>query len=83
MDILFEKYKPKVLFVYTRRNGFWQSTIEVEEMEEPGNDELVIEKANLWLEEKLKNDRTLSESWLWMHQRWKPNVGRDRKGKIR
>ena len=82
-DILFEKYKPKVLFVYTRRRGFWKSTIEVEEMGELETNELVIEKANRWLENKLRSDVALRESWLWMHQRWKPNVGQTRKGKIR
>ena len=82
-DILFEKYKPKVLFVYTRRRGFWKSTIEVEEMGELETNEVVIEKANRWLENKLRSDVALRESWLWMHQRWKPNVGQTRKGKIR
>ena len=82
-DILSNKYKPKVLFVYTRRTNFWRSSIEVEEMDEPKTDEMVIEKANLWLEEKLRNYQALRESWLWMHQRWKPNVGQPRKGKIR
>ena len=82
-DILYNKYKPKVLFVYTTRTGFWKSSIEVEEMGELKTNELVIEKANSWLEEKLRNDIVLRESWLWMHQRWKPNVGQPRKGKIR
>jgi lauroyl/myristoyl acyltransferase len=31
-DILFQKFKPKVLFVYTKRTAFWSSSIEVEEM---------------------------------------------------
>ena len=82
-DILYIKYKPKVLFVYTRRTGFWKSTFEVEEMGELETDKLVIEKANEWLEDKLRNDSNLRTSWLWMHQRWKPNVGQPRKGKIR
>jgi lauroyl/myristoyl acyltransferase len=82
-DILAEKYKPHILFVYTRRTGFWKSVIEVEEMGELGTNELVIEKANRWLENKLRNDVVLCESWLWMHQRWKPNVGQSRKGRIR
>ena len=82
-DILYSKYKPKVLFVFTRRIGFWKSTIEVEEMGELGTDELVIEKANRWLENKLRSDSVLCESWLWMHQRWKPGAGQPRKGKVR
>ena len=82
-DILYTKYKPKVLFVYTRRTGFWKSSIEVEEMDELVTDELVIEKANRWLENKLRNDIFLRESWLWMHHRWKPGAGKPRKGKIR
>ncbi len=82
-DILAEKFKPQVFFVYTKRTGFWKSSIEVEEMGELESNELVIEKANRWLENKLKSDVVLRESWLWMHQRWKPNVGQTRKGKIR
>ena len=82
-DILYNKYKPKVLFVYTRRTGFWKSTFAVEEMGELETDKLVIEKANEWLEDKLRNDSNLRTSWLWMHQRWKPNVGQPRKGRIR
>lgn len=82
-DILNEKYKPRILFVYTRRTGFWQSSIEVERIEELKEEELVIEKANQWLERKLRVDKVLRESWLWMHQRWKPGVGKPRKGKIK
>ncbi len=82
-DILYEKYKPKVLFVYTRRTGFWQSSLNVEEMDELKDGELLIEKANRWLEFKLRNDKLLRETWLWMHQRWKSGVGQPRKGKIR
>jgi lauroyl/myristoyl acyltransferase len=82
-DILFDKYKPKVLFVYTRRTGFWKSSFEVEEVGELEAGKLLIEQANCWLEEKLKNDQALRESWLWMHQRWKANVGQSRKGRIR
>jgi lauroyl/myristoyl acyltransferase len=51
---------------------------------EPLNDgQLVIERANAWLEGKLRDDKQLQESWLWMHQRWKPGAGQPRKGKIR
>ena len=82
-DILFDKYKPKVLFVYTRRTGFWKSSFEVEEIGELEAGELLIEQANFWLEKKLREDQALCESWLWLHQRWKPNVGQPRKGKIR
>ena len=82
-DILFDKYKPKVLFVYTRRTGFWKSSFEVEEVGELEAGKLVIEQANCWLEEKLKNDQLLRESWLWLHQRWKPGVGQTKKGRIR
>ena len=82
-DILYNKYTPKVLFVYTRRTGFWKSFIEVEEMGALETNELVIEKANRWLENKLRSDIVLRESWLWLHQRWKPGVGQVKKGKIR
>lgn len=82
-DILNEKYEPRILFVYTRRIGFWRSSIEVEEMEPLTNGQLVIERANAWLEEKLRLDESLRESWLWMHQRWKPGAGQPRQGKIR
>jgi lauroyl/myristoyl acyltransferase len=82
-DILNKKYKPRILFVYTRRIGFWRSCIEVEEMESLKKGELVIEKANVWLEAKLRNDERLRESWLWMHQRWKPGAGQPREGEIR
>jgi len=82
-DILNEKYKPRILFVYTRRIGFWRSCIEVEEMEPLIGGQLVIEKANAWLEAKLRSDKQLRESWLWMHQRWKPGAGQPREGRIR
>lgn len=82
-DILNEKYSPRILFVYSRRKGFWRSSIDVEEMEPLIDKELVIEKANEWLANKLRNDENLRTSWLWLHQRWKPNVGQERKGKIR
>jgi lauroyl/myristoyl acyltransferase len=82
-DILYNKYKPKVLFVYTRRTGFWKSSIEVEEMGALETNELVIEKANDWLENKLRSDVVLRESWLWLHQRWKPGVGQAKKERIR
>ena len=82
-DILKEKYNPRILFVYTRRVGFWESSIEVEEIDKVSEGELVIEKANKWLEDKLVNDKALRDSWLWMHQRWKPGAGRPKKGRIR
>ena len=82
-DILNEKFKPRILFVYTRRIGFWRSSIEVEEIESLNDGQLLIERANVWLEEKLRDDKQLQESWLWMHQRWKPGAGQPRKGKIR
>lgn len=82
-DILNEKFKPRILFVFTRRIGFWRSSIEVEEMESLNDGQLVIERANAWLEGKLRDDKQLQESWLWMHQRWKPGAGQPRKGKIR
>jgi lauroyl/myristoyl acyltransferase len=82
-DILYQKYIPNILFVYTRRTGFWSSSIEVEEMSEMSEGKLVIQKANDWLEHKLREDKVLRESWLWMHQRWKPGVGQPKKGKIR
>ena len=48
-DILNEKYKPRILFVYTRRVGFWESSIKVEKMENVSEGELVIEKqTNGW-----------------------------------
>ena len=75
-DILHKKYKPKVLFVYTTRIGFWRSTIEVEQMSPLADNEMVIQKANSWLEGKLRYNRNLRESWLWMHQRWKPGSGK-------
>ena len=28
--------------------------------------------ANLWLEDALRSDAVLRESWLWLHKRWKP-----------
>ena len=55
----------------------------VEQMDALMDGELVIEKANKWLEQKLKTDKTLRESWLWTHQRWKPGAGQPRKGKVR
>lgn len=82
-DILGKKYKPRILFVYSKRIGFWMSSIEVEEMGELEGNELIIEKANRWLESKLRSDVVLRESWLWMHQRWKANVGQPRKEKTR
>jgi len=75
-DILYQKFKPSVLFVYTKRTGFWSSSIEVEEMGELKDGQLVIQKANRWLEQKLRNEKVLSESWLWLHQRWKPGAGK-------
>ena len=45
--------------------------------------QLVIERANIWLERKLRHNKQLRESWLWMHQRWKPGAGKPREGKIR
>ena len=82
-DILCEKFKPKVLFVYTKRTAFCSSSIEVEEMGELSDGQLVIEKTNDWLEQKLREDKDLRESWLWLHQRWKPGAGQPRKGKVR
>ena len=82
-DILNEKYKPRILFVYTKRIGFWKSSIEVDEMTPISDSQLVIERANTWLEGKLRKDKQLRESWLWMHQRWKPGVGQSRQGRIR
>ena len=82
-DILNEKFQPRILFLYTKRIGFWMSSIEVEEMESLKENELVIEKANEWLGDKLRDDSNLRISWLWMHQRWKPKVGQPRRGRIR
>ena len=82
-DILYKKYKPKVLFVYTKRVSFWKSKIIVEEMDALRDGELIIEKANNWLEIKLKSDKALRQSWLWTHRRWKPGAGQPRKGLLR
>ena len=81
-DILHKKYNPLVLFVYTKRTGFWQSTIEIEEAGDLDPDQLIIERANDWLEGKLRDDKILRESWLWLHQRWKPGAGNPRKRKL-
>ena len=45
--------------------------------------ELIIEKANNWLEIKLKSDKTLFQTWLWTHRRWKTDAGQPRKGLLR
>jgi heptosyltransferase-2 len=82
-DILYQKFKPKVLFVYTKRTAFWASSIEVEEMGDLSDGQLVIERANDWLEQKLRDDKVLRASWLWLHQRWRPGVGQIRQGVIR
>lgn len=82
-DILNEKYNPRILLVYTKRIGFWKSSIEVKEMPPLSDGQLVIERANIWLERKLRHNKQLRESWLWMHQRWKPGAGKPREGKIR
>ena len=78
-DILFQKFKPKVLFVYTKRTAFWSSSIEIEEMGELNDGQLVIERANDWLEQKLRDDKVLRESWLWltkMEKGYRPNTKR-------
>ena len=82
-DILNEKYLHEFYLFIQGEKGFWRSSIDVEEME-PLIDkkELVIEKANEWLANKLRNDVNLRTSWLWLHQRWKPNVGQERKVKL-
>lgn len=82
-DILYERFKPKVLFVFTKRTAFWSSSLEIEEMGELNDGQLVIERANEWLELKLRDDKVLRESWLWLHQRWRPGVGQIQKGRIR
>lgn len=82
-DILYNKYKPQVLFVYTRRTSFWESNIVVEKLKDFKRDELLIENANQWLQNKLRSDKVLCESWLWTHQRWKQGSGQHRKGKVR
>ena len=75
-DILHGKFRPEILFVYTKRLSFWKSSIEVERMNELTEGEMVINHANRWLEDKLRNDKELRESWLWLHRRWKPGVGK-------
>ena len=69
-EILHTKYNPDVYFVYPRRIKFWKSEIIFEPIKCDGNFGLT-QLSNAWLEEKLKTDRSLLESWLWLHDRWK------------
>ena len=50
-------------------------------MGELNDGQLVIERANEWLELKLRDDKVLRESWFWLHQRWRPGVGQIQKRK--
>jgi len=69
-EILQTKYNPEVYFVYPRRITFWKSEIIFEPIKFERNFNLT-RFSNTWLEQKLKTDKTLRESWLWLHDRWK------------
>jgi lauroyl/myristoyl acyltransferase len=75
-DILAKRFRPTVVIAYPRRTGFWQAVIECETLTVDPKTESVVEKAHLWLEEKLQGDPTFRENWLWLHNRWKEGSGK-------
>lgn len=75
-DIISARFEPVVLMVYTCRVGFFKSQIHAEEIGVIGDKESVMIRANVWLEDKLRNDPIARKSWLWMHNRWKPGAGK-------
>ncbi|MFP6887877.1 MAG: hypothetical protein VB997_09955, partial [Opitutales bacterium] len=75
-DILNKRFKPLILVVYTKRTGFWKSLIDAEILEVEPSRESAIEKANHWLEDKLRTDENLCTSWLWLHRRWREGAGK-------
>ena len=69
-QILSQDYEADVLSFYGERTGFWEGNLHVEKISVGGKEEPVILKANHWLEEKLMNDASFSENWMWIHNRW-------------
>ena len=70
-DIFAAKFNPLIIMVYSKRTGFWRSQIKTEILDANPKRESVAEKANLWLEVKLRTDENLCVSWLWLHSRWR------------
>ena len=81
-DFLGQRFRPKVLIGYVRRTGFWAAELDCEELEMDAEEESVIEKANVWLEGKLREDSDFRASWLWLHNRWKKGSGKPPKKEI-
>ena len=69
-DIFNRKVDLNAVLVYTKREGFWRSQIHASPINLPVKS--IMFSANLWLEDALRSDAVLRESWLWLHKRWKP-----------
>tara|TARA_B100000989_G_C19514292_1_gene460789 strand:+ start:95 stop:1636 length:1542 start_codon:yes stop_codon:yes gene_type:complete len=69
--LLAQKFKSDIFAIYAKSNGFWNFKLHAEAIDCPHDKHAVTLAANTWLEEKLRNDASLCEDWLWLHSRWR------------
>jgi ADP-heptose:LPS heptosyltransferase/lauroyl/myristoyl acyltransferase len=71
-EILAAHSDAEISMCSVRRSGFWRGTLVLEPLHTEGKS-LTLD-ADLWLENKLLNDKNFRDNWLWAHRRWKrPN----------
>lgn len=70
-DLLNKKFNTEIWVVFVERVGFWRAKIDCERLSFSQEGEAVIEKANKWLENKLKKSDDFCCDWLWLHDRWR------------
>lgn len=69
-DLLAKKTDAQGYVVYTERKGFWKAHIHSMKLPDISESPIRI-SANLWLENKLKENDNFCADWLWFHNRWK------------
>ena len=71
VKILGDRFTPRTLFLFPRREGFWRYQFQPSPAPRVQNGRELVFAANHWLEKILREDPDTRPSWLWMHDRWK------------
>ncbi|MDR2981743.1 MAG: hypothetical protein LBV12_05800 [Puniceicoccales bacterium] len=69
--LLAERHQASAIAFYTERTAFWKGVLKSELISNVPDAQTVTIAANVWLENKLKENDNFCADWLWMHKRWK------------
>lgn len=69
--MLAAKFDSRYVAVWTERTGFWRGVLKMQDLPRPKDAQQAVFIANQWFEEKLRNEATFRDNWLWLHDRWR------------